>query len=63
MADETPFPSGSIVRLKCGGPNMVVTPIGGVTAGPENIHCLWIDAGGQLQRAAFAADVLELGRV
>jgi len=50
------FRSGSLVRLRSGGPLMTVKDIKG-----DQVDCFWTDANGQINADSFPADVLQLG--
>lgn len=52
---------GDVVRLRCGGPDMVVLKSIPVSTGPgRKITVSWIDRRGQLKTATFATDAVSL---
>ena len=52
------FKPGDVVRLKCGGPTMVIAPPAGVVGSQDSVYCLWHSSEGVLQGQAFSPVVL-----
>ncbi len=52
------FKVGDVVRLKTGGPNMVVTATTAITTSLAVVHCEWM-VGNERQEGDFRADMLE----
>ena len=50
------FRSGSLVRLRSGGPLMTVIDIQG-----DQVNCAWTDANGEPESGVFPAHILQMG--
>ena len=49
------YPTGSVVRLKSGGPSMVVYRI----KDTSNVHVTWFDKAGELRQGLVPVECLE----
>lgn len=60
MSEYKGPPPGSVVRLKSGGPAMVVEQPQIVLISDKPVHCCWFDREGLLRRDSFDEAVLEV---
>lgn len=54
-----PLQRRDVVRLICGGPDMVVEAVDHIGGGAIDATCMWHDQDGRIQRAVINGDFLE----